>query len=208
MEAGVDVDFPQAWREKAGLDSILQAAGRCNREGKRTAEESKVVLFSLMDGAPKHMRPNLAAAEIALEDAAHPDESPAIETYFNQLYRMNGEKGLDIKGILDSCGKYAFKTIADDFHLIDSDTCTIYIPSIDNAADLEALKAGIYSRDLMRRLGRSAVNVYKWDFEKLNEAGKLQQMDEYTAILLDKENNYDEQCGLKLDAISSIGLFE
>lgn len=205
MEAGVDVDFPQAWREKAGLDSILQAAGRCNREGKRTAEESKVILFSLEDGAPKHMRPYLAAAEIALEDAAHPDESPAIETYFNQLYRMNGEKGLDAKSILDSCGKCAFETIADDFHLIDSDTYTIYIPSIDNAADLETLKAGIYSRALMRRLGRSAVNVYKWDFEKLNEAGKLQQMDEYTAILLDKENNYDEQCGLKLDMVSGIG---
>ena len=208
MEAGVDVDFPQAWREKAGLDSILQAAGRCNREGKRTAEESKVVLFALEDGAPKHMRPNLAAAEIALEDAAQPDESPAIEEYFNQLYRMNGEKGLDIKDILDSCRKYAFKTIADDFHLIDSDTYTIYIPSIDNAADLETLKAGIYSRALMRRIGRSAVNVYKWDFEKLNEAGKLQQMDEYSAILLDKENNYDEQCGLKLDMVSGIGLFE
>ena len=205
MEAGVDVDFPQVWREKAGLDSILQAAGRCNREGKRTAEESKVILFSLEDGAPKHMRPYLAAAEIALEDAAHPDESPTIETYFNQLYRMNGEKGLDAKSILDSCGKYAFETIADDFHLIDSDTYTIYIPSIDNAADLETLKAGIYSRALMRRLGRSAVNVYKWDFEKLNEAGKLQQMDEYTAILLDKENNYDEQCGLKLDMASGIG---
>ena len=205
MEAGVDVDFPQVWREKAGLDSILQAAGRCNREGKRTAEESKVILFSLEDGAPKHMQPYLAAAEIALEDAAHPDESPTIETYFNQLYRMNGEKGLDAKSILDSCGKYAFETIADDFHLIDSDTYTIYIPSIDNAADLETLKAGIYSRALMRRLGRSAVNVYKWDFEKLNEAGKLQQMDEYTAILLDKENNYDEQCGLKLDMASGIG---
>ena len=208
MEAGVDVDFPQAWREKAGLDSILQAAGRCNREGKRPAEESKVVLFSLEDGVPKHMRSHLAAAEIALEDAAHPDESPAIEAYFNQLYRMNGEKGLDAKSILDSCGKYAFETIAEDFHLIDSDTYTIYIPSSDNAADLETLKAGIYSRALMRRLGRSAVNVYKWDFEKLLEAGKLQQIDEYTAILLDKENNYDEQCGLKLDVISSIGLFE
>lgn len=208
MEAGVDVDFPQAWREKAGLDSILQAAGRCNREGKRTAEESKVVLFSLEDGVPKHMRPHLAAAEIALEDVAHPDESPVIEAYFNQLYRMNGEKGLDAKSILDSCGKYAFETIADDFHLIDSDTYTIYIPSIDNAADLETLKAGIYSRALMRRLGRSAVNVYGWDWDKLGKAGKLERLDEYSAILLDEKNNYDEQFGLKLDVEIGIGLFE
>ena len=208
MEAGVDVDFPQVWREKAGLDSILQAAGRCNREGKHSAEESKVVLFSLDGGVPKHMRPNLTAAEIALEDAAHPDESPVIEAYFNQLYRMNGEKGLDAKSILDSCGKYAFETIANNFHLIDSDTCTVFTPTDDNAEDLKALKEGKYSRALMRRLGRSAVNVYRWDWDKLDKANKLDYLDEYSAILRDPNNDYDEQCGLKLDTETGLGLFE
>ncbi len=208
MEAGVDVDFPQVWREKAGLDSILQAAGRCNREGNHSAEESKVVLFSLDGGVPKHMQSNLTAADIALEDAAYPDESPTIEAYFNQLYRMNGEKGLDTKNILDSCGKYTFETIAKDFHLIDSDTYTIYIPTVENAEDLEALREGKYSRALMRRLGRSAVNVYRWDWKKLNESGKLERLDEYSAILRDPNNDYDEQCGLKLDTETGLGLFE
>ena len=208
METGVDVDFPQVWREKAGLDSILQAAGRCNREGKRMAEESKVVLFTMECGVPKYMQSNLTATEIALEDAAHPDVSSTIETYFNQLYRMNGEKGLDTKNILDLCRTCDFQSIARDFHLIDSDTYTIYIPTEQSADDLESLKAGNYSRALMRRLGRSAVNVYKWDFEKLSTAGKLQQVDEYSAILIDKERNYDDLCGLKLDAETGIGLFE
>lgn len=208
MEAGVDVDFPQVWREKAGLDSILQAAGRCNREGKHTAEESKVVLFTMACGVPKYMRSNLAATEIALEGAAHPDESATIETYFNQLYRMSGEKGLDAKNILNMCGTCDFQSIADDFHLIDSDTYTIYVPDEQNADDLELLKAGDYSRALMRRLGRSAVNVYKWDFEKLFAAGKLLQLDEYSAVLLDKERDYDDLCGLKLDTETGIGLFE
>ena len=208
MEAGVDVDFPQVWREKAGLDSILQAAGRCNREGKRAAEESKVVLFTMECGVPKYIQSNLSATEIALEGAAYPDESSTIETYFNQLYRMNGEKGLDEKNILDLSRICAFESIAKDFHLIDSDTYTIYIPTEQNAGDLELLKAGNYSRALMRRLGRSAVNVYKWDFEKLFAAGKLQQVDEYSAVLLDRERDYDDLCGLKLDIATGIGLFE
>lgn len=207
MEAGVDVDFPQVWREKAGLDSILQAAGRCNREGKHTAEESKVVLFTMECGVPKSIQSNLTATEIALENGAYPDESSTIETYFNQLYRMNGEKGLDVKNIMDLCKTYAFESIAKSFHLIDSDTYTIYIPNEQNASDLELLKTGKYSRALMRRLGRSAVNVYKWDFEKLFTTGKLLQIDEYSAVLLDKTRNYDDLCGLKLDAATGIGLF-
>ncbi len=207
MEAGVDVDFPQVWREKAGLDSILQAAGRCNREGKHTAEESKVVLFTMECGVPKSIQSNLTATEIALENGAYPDESSTIETYFNQLYRMNGEKGLDVKNIMDLCKTYAFESIANSFHLIDSDTYTIYIPNEQNASDLELLKTGKYSRALMRRLGRSAVNVYKWDFEKLFTTGKLLQIDEYSAVLLDKTRNYDDMCGLKLDAATGIGLF-
>lgn len=208
IEAGVDVDFSQVWREKAGLDSILQAAGRCNREGKHMAEESKVVLFTMECGVPKSIQSNLSATEIALENADHPDESSTIEIYFNQLYRMNGEKGLDVKNILDLCGTCAFESIAKSFHLIDSDTFTIYIPNEQNASDLELLKAGKYSRALMRRLGRSAVNVYKWDFEKLFTTGKLLQVDEYSAVLLDKERNYDELCGLNLDAITGIGFIE
>ena len=49
VEAGVDLDFCTVYRQIAGMDSIIQAAGRCNREGKRTIEESKVVIFQFDD---------------------------------------------------------------------------------------------------------------------------------------------------------------
>lgn len=198
LEAGVDVDFPQVWREKAGLDSILQAAGRCNREGKRTAEESKVVLFSLEGTVPKNIQPNRAAADTVMDEDLPLDESPVIQAYFNQLYRLRGEQALDAKGILDMCAKFEFQSIAKAFHFIEDNTFTVYIPKYAKAEDIAALQNGEYSRALMRRLGRSAVSVYQWDWNKLVETGAVQPIDQCSGILRN-DNAYDPQCGLVFD---------
>ena len=57
IEAGVDVDFPCVWRAEAGLDQIIQAAGRCNREGRRARDESILTVFSAPDyGAPPEIK--------------------------------------------------------------------------------------------------------------------------------------------------------
>ena len=207
IEAGVDVDFPQVWREKAGLDSILQAAGRCNREMKRPPEESLVKIFSSPASVPKGIMPNITAAEIAIEDAEYLDDSSVIRTYFEQLYRMGGEKALDTHDILTKCRNCEFHDIAENFHLIESDDKLVYIPSEKNKEDIDELKAGHYSRVLMRRIGRSAVSVHPWEWEKLKENGKLYCLDEYSAILLDQDC-YDDHCGLKMDIESGLGFFE
>ena len=206
IEAGVDVDFPEVWREMAGLDSILQAAGRCNREGRRDASDSEVVVFTLPDGVPKGMRPNAVAAEIAMEGTEHIDESEVIRRYFEQLYWQQGDHALDIKDMMKLCAKPNMKSIAEKFQLIESDTLTVYIPTDDNADDIEQLKRGFLSRGLMRRLGRSAVSVYPWDWKKLADAGIIEKVTENTAVLADR-NAYDPNCGLKLDAESGRGLW-
>jgi CRISPR-associated endonuclease/helicase Cas3 len=206
IEAGVDVDFPEVWREMAGLDSILQAAGRCNREGRRHASESEVVIFSLPNGVPKGMQPNAVAAEIAMEGAEHIDESPVIRRYFEQLYWQQGDRALDAKDMMKLCARPNMKSIAKDFHLIDTDTMTIYIPTKANAEDIQSLKLGALSRGLMRRLGRSAVSVCRWDWQKLLDAGTIERITENTAILADMKA-YDPCCGLMTNAEPGQGLW-
>lgn len=206
IEAGVDVDFPEVWRETAGLDSILQAAGRCNREGRRDASASEVVVFSLDRGVPKGMRPNAIAAEIAMEGADYIDESPVIRRYFDQLYWQQGDQAMDAKDMMKLCAKPNMKTIAEGFHLIESDTRTIYIPSETNAEDIRLLRLGILSRSLMRRLARSAVSVYPWDWQKLIDAGTIERLTEGTAVLTD-QTAYDPCRGLTTDAEPGQGLW-
>lgn len=206
IEAGVDVDFPQVWREMAGLDSLLQAAGRCNREGCRQPDESEVVIFTLEGGVPKGMQPNAVAAEVAMEGAAHLDDRAVVRRYFEQLYWQRGDAALDVKNIMEMGLTLKLKTMADTFRLIESDARTIYIPTDDNAEDLALLRGGVFSRGLMRRLGRSAVNVEPWDWKRLLDAGAIEQIGDGMAILVD-QTVYDPLCGLKTDTDSGKGLW-
>ena len=206
IEAGVDVDFPEVWREMAGLDSILQAAGRCNREGRRDASESEVVVFSLPNGVPKGMQPNAVAAEIAMEGVDPIDESAVIHRYFDQLYWQKGDQAMDMKDMMKLCARPNMESIAKAFHLIESDTRTVYVSTEANAKDIELLNMGILSRGLMRRLGRSAVSVYPWDWKKLVEAGIIGEVAESIAVLKD-QTAYDPACGLKMDSESGRGLW-
>ena len=203
IEAGVDVDFPRVCREAAGLDSVIQAAGRCNREGKRDRRESVVTVFHSGEKwrgkVPKALkRPADAASQVMAEtaDIASPE---TIDRYFTLLYTLEGE-GLDAKGIAgmldDGRNAPPFEQVAQAFRLIEEGTRAVLIPATQEAkACAENLRAGERSRTLLRRAAQSSVSVYDGDFEALNAAGKLCVLDEQLAVLLDMRC-YDPDKGL------------
>ena len=202
IEAGVDVDFPTVYRAEAGLDSILQAAGRCNREGKRHPEESIVHIFTPENGSPPLFQPNIKAANSVLR-LANPDDPTVIQKYFDTLYQWTGN-GLDQKDIMGQWEKgsngvqYPFQRIAEQFRLIEQPTTTVYIPGSENVPLLENLRQGLYSRGLLRKLGQYGVAVYPQHLKALDRGGHLERVDEDT-IILRSTVLYTEETGLTLE---------
>lgn len=198
VEAGVDVDFPAVWREVAGLDSILQAAGRCNREGKNPAEESIVHIFRSDGKIPSMIKTNVAAAESVLHQFEEINTRPAIRAYFQQLLWAKGDAALDEKRILESESKFRFRQTDKDFHLIDENTVTVYIPSKADSGDIQALRDKQFSKGLLRRLSQSAVNLYDTECQKLMENGALEMFAEDGYAILLNPNMYSDECGLEI----------
>ena len=205
IEAGVDVDFPSVWREKAGLDSILQAAGRCNREGSRGRTESVVHIFTTGDRPPRQFVKPLQATDYALQEENALDSLRAIELYSRCLIQQKGEF-IDSREILKSCENFNFRKAADDFRLIDADTVPVYIPTAHNEALLQALRKGDFTAKTVRRLQKDSVNVYRDQAQRLLGAGKVQQTEDGFLILADA-GSYDPERGLCLCDAPGMDIF-
>ncbi|MBO4780049.1 MAG: CRISPR-associated helicase Cas3' [Selenomonadaceae bacterium] len=209
IEAGVDLDFPCVYREIAGLDNIIQSAGRCNREGKFPKDESFVFVFTLADERiilAQKLRVN--ATNLVCEKYVSDLHSPqAIKYYFDFLHKLDGN--LDKEGILELHRKKSmpFKDIAKKFKLIKEDTKSIFIPFDESAKEIEQkLLDGEISRSLLRRAGRYVVNVYLDTYKKMLVAQKITVIDESLAVLIDLDI-YDARTGLTQEIEEGAGIF-
>lgn len=205
IEAGVDLDFPAVYRELAGIDSMIQAGGRCNREGKADSRASKVFIFQFRESnrLPSAMKlpAEVAATIIRKEDEI--DSPLTIKRYFETLYYNKGE-GLDREKIVGKLNKkdgyIEFSTAAERFRLIDTfENKTIYIPcgaGGEALADEIRNRKGVLTKEIYRRAGKYCVNVSERVFRNLSPA--LEAVNEEFAILA-VSSCYSEKTGLLLE---------
>lgn len=191
VEAGVDVDFPVVYRALAGLDSIAQAAGRCNREGRLSEHGSlgKVVVFVPPQPAPPGL---LRKGEDACRSILHGHTGDLLDRalfarYFERLYHACD---LDAEGIGDLLkvdgGTLAvnFRTAAERFRLIqDEDSAPVIVlyhgaDGSDDTVDmlLASLRKNGPERWLMRKLQRYTVNIHRRDAMRLMERGDIEEI--------------------------------
>jgi CRISPR-associated endonuclease/helicase Cas3 len=196
IEAGVDIDFPVVFRQEAGLDSVLQAAGRCNREGRLGKGETFV--FGLQKPLPKGFITQTNNARIAMGNGFDWFSPEAMETYFRQLYsRVDNFDKANIKELLYK-PEMQFETAASEFQLIDDKTTSVIV-NWKNSLDLvERLKKEGVSYSLMKALSQYSVNVRNSDKKKLTEAGAVEEVLEGIYVVSDPKF-YDKEIGLVTD---------
>ena len=209
IEAGVDVDFPLVMRAEAGLDSVAQAAGRCNREGKQTPENSYVWIFAPEEGWKNPPELAFQAEVMRVITRHHADDllsTAAITAYFRELYALKG-RDLDKENILQKHSKAAksldfpFQTIADKFRMIKSPMLPLIIP-FDRKAEklIDALRQADHIGGILRELQPYTVQIPEKALVALHKAGRIEPINEknfgkqfYALIGLDL---YDEVAGL------------
>jgi len=204
VEAGVDVDFPVVYRSMYGVDSIAQAAGRCNREGRQKA--GIVYVFESEDPVPAgDMRHIAQTAELVIRrHQGDPLQPCSVRDYFRELYWLKGEK-LDEKQIMEDLregalkGDFPFRCIDDKFKVIDSDIRPVIVPWTAKGEQLvEELRLQEPSAWLARRAQRFTVQVYPRQYAILEGTGNIELLWDRYPVLVNRDL-YRRDVGLLLD---------
>lgn len=217
IEAGVDIDFPTVLRAEAGLDSVAQAAGRCNREGRRPLAASETLVFATEnpDWAPPVELSQFAQVFRSVH-RQHADDLlslNAVHDYFRELYWQRGDAELDAEGLLgllrcSSPDSLPMETLARKFRFIETvmqpvivpfhPGCKLMIPEVENA--LNRLE---YAPGLARMLQPYLVQIPKRGYEAMRKSGAIQPVaqERYGEQFMQLTNPdlYSEKFGLHWD---------
>lgn len=206
IEAGVDVDFPVVYRAMAGLDSIAQAAGRCNREG-RLQGQGQVIVYE-PENPPRMPWLQRCASRAGEVLRSLPAEDPlglaAMRRYFELLYDVEElDKKQILKRLNASVGSdllFPFKEIAADFRFIADEGTAIIIPENEEVEDfVRQLRFTEFPRTVLRKLQQYTVTARTGDLAKLQSDGAVEMVQGLYPVLRNMQV-YDAHVGLCVDA--------
>ncbi len=209
IEAGVDMDFPVVYREAAGLDSIAQAAGRCNRSGDRPL--SPVYVFSTQ--GKRQPAGVIRLARLTLQEIAprYPEDMlclQAVSDYFSLRFAAGNDT--DAKRVLRRLGDYRetlqfpYESIAEDFSIIQTGSQPVFIPYDETArALITQLRTQGITAGLLRALQLYAASVYPNQVQELKSAGRIEDIDGALVLAVGNEqlsHVYSPSYGLQVRA--------
>lgn len=195
IEAGVDIDFPVVFRQEAGLDSILQAAGRCNREGKLGLSDTYVFMLDKALPPGFMSRTNYARIDM-METVEDKFSAEAMTAYFHFLYsKVNTFDKAGMSRMLELLKDMLFRTANEEFHLIDDKTTPVIVNWSCGTSFVEKLKKDGPLYHLMKQLSGYSVNVRQHDMQLLQQAGAIEEVLE-NVYVISNPAFYDENVGL------------
>ena len=182
VEAGVDIDFSVVYRALAGLDSIAQSAGRCNREG-RNIDGGKVVVFIPPKPSPRGtLRKAEDSARVLLADSVDMEDRELFFRYFHEFYsRVEGHYPYHELLIRDARSmQFQFREAAAGFQMIDQSQQTVFVRYGEGEQLVEILRSHIRGDApygwLLRKLQRYAITLPQGQMVKLANSGQIEEL--------------------------------
>ena len=198
VEAGVDLDFETVFRQLAGLDSILQSGGRCNREGKR--ECGDVFIFATDEKPHGDLQIRASAMRELLQNYDDISSQECIREYYSRIFNYSKEaiERNSIANITHSLDSIPFRTYSEKFKFIQDDTVGVVI---NNNTETEELLALVFSskKTALRKLQKYTVSLkLHGEYDKALSIGLIRDVGNGVYVLTNNDN-YRSDTGLDID---------
>ncbi|MBQ8959659.1 MAG: hypothetical protein IJ071_00345 [Ruminococcus sp.] len=198
VEAGVDLYFQAVFRQLAGLGSILQSGGRCNREGR--LDHGDVFIFETEDKLRGDMKVRAAIVRDLLDRGCELTSEESIKEYYSRLFAYSDEliEQNSISAGVDRLDGIPFRSYAEGFGFIKDETVSVVIESCGEAAQLvEQLPFG--GKTVRRKLQRYSVSLrVHGELDRALKAGLLRETDS-GFFILSAGDRYNSETGLDID---------